>query len=85
VSDWLPIETAPHNTPIILANFSARCLLSGAPHVWTARFATRFVDGNGLPVTEDAMWLECSYAATNENGDPTHWMPLPSKPSEETK
>lgn len=63
--EWQPIATVPRTgKPVILADFSATCLLSGAPHVWTARF-------HG-----DAMF-ECSYAATNENGEATHWMELP--------
>ena len=83
VSGWQPIETAPKDEPVILANFTAQCLLSGAPHVWTARLASKdsWIDGNGNKVSEDEdMWLECSYAATNENGEATHWMPLPSFP-----
>lgn len=71
--DWLPIETAPKDgTVVILANYAAACLLTGAPHVWTARWV------------EDAEeWFECSYAASNENGDPDHWCALPSGVSQE--
>jgi len=75
-------------TPVILANFDAECLLSGAPHVWTARYVTAdsWTDGDGNPVPPEKGsegWLECSYAAMNENGHPTHWMPLPTPPSPE--
>lgn len=69
MSYWRHISTAPKGEPVILANFDAQCLLSGAPHVWTARY-----------VIDADEWFECSYAATNENGEPTHWMPLPETP-----
>lgn len=69
---WQPIETAPRDGyPIIFANWDAMCLLSGAPHVWTARF-----------VEAAGEWFECSFAAENQNGEPTHWMPLPPPPSQ---
>lgn len=54
-------------TPVLFANFNAMCLLTGAPHVWAGRY-----DGHRM--------LECSFAATNENGTPTHWAPLPEDP-----
>ena len=81
---WQAIETAPTDgTPVILANFSAMCLMSGAPHVWSARFARgdSWIDGSGnpAPIQED-QWLECSHAAMNENGEPTHWSPMPESP-----
>lgn len=80
-SVWLPIETAPHNQTIILANFDEACLLTGAPHVWTATYVTRWQTLEGKPFDDaDAMWCECSHAAMNKNGDPTHWMPLPPQP-----
>ena len=75
---WQPIETAPHDETVILANFKNQCLLTGAPHVWTATFVTKWQDGNGNRVEEDPMWCECSFAAMNENGTPTHWMHLPT-------
>lgn len=82
---WYPIETVPNDTTVILANFDAMCLLTGAPHVWTATYVTKWVDGHGKPVDDlvlaDPMWCECSHAATNENGEPTHWTPLPEPPS----
>lgn len=59
-------------TPVIFANFTAMCLLSGAPHTWSGRYC----------VIDDEKWMaECSYAATNDNGEPTHWMPLPPPPA----
>ncbi len=78
--DWEPIETAPKDgTPIILANFDAVCLLTGAPHVWTARWVshTKNIEGD-VREEEDPHFWECSYAAMNENGTPTHWVPLPN-------
>src|SRR5687767_3763037 len=49
---WQPIETAPRDgRVVILANFEAMCLLTGAPHVWTARFLAHDA-WNG--------WAECS-------------------------
>lgn len=80
--EWKPIETVPKDETVILANFDAECLLTGAPHVWTATFVTMWEGGEGAAVSSDMdMWCECSYAASNENGDPTHWMPLPPKPN----
>lgn len=71
---WQPIETAPKDgTPVIFANFFSKCLLCGAPHVWAGRYIE--IDG-------EAEMFEASFAATNENGDPTHWMPLPTPPAE---
>jgi hypothetical protein len=73
---WMPIETAPTDgTVVILANFEAMCLLTRAPHVWTARWEPE--------VGEGGQWCECSYAAINENGVPTHWTTLPHSPAEE--
>lgn len=76
-----PIESAPRDgTPIILVNFDARCLLTGAPHVWTARWVAEWEDMKGnVTADENPRFVECSYAATNENGEPTHWMPLPDE------
>lgn len=83
---WHPIDTVPHNQTVILANFDEACLLTGAPHVWTATYVTKWVTLDGAPVEkEEAMWCECSHAATNENGEPTHWMPLPPAPEYEPK
>lgn len=79
---WQPIATVPPDQTVILANFAERCLLTGAPHVWTATYVTKWVDGDGNAIEGDPMWCECSYAATNENGDPTHWMPLPAAPKD---
>lgn len=77
---WQPIGTVPHNQAVILANFTEACLISGAPHVWAASFVTKWVDGKGWPTYGPAMWCEASHAATNTNGHPTHWMPLPDPP-----
>lgn len=75
---WRPIETVPHDETVILANFTQRCLLTGAPHVWTATYVTQWCDlKTGKAVKAKPRWNECSHAATNENGDPTHWMHLP--------
>ena len=77
---WQPIATVPRDTTVLLANYVARCLLTGAPHVWTATYVTKWVTFGGGSVEGKPMWCECSYAATNENGEPTHWMPLPAPP-----
>lgn len=82
MSEWQPIETAPKDVTIILANFDAMCLMTGAPHVWTATFVTKWKNMAGDEVESELMWCECSYAAENDNGDPTHWMPLPAPPAE---
>jgi hypothetical protein len=82
MSTWQPIETVPHGEVVILANFTAKCLLTGAPHVWTAHYATEWMTLDGKPAEASPMWLEASYAATNENGEPTHWMPLPPTPKD---
>ncbi len=80
--EWQPIETVPDDVTVILANFNVMCLLTGAPHVWTATHVTKWVDfGTGEEVDEKPMWCEASYAAsTNKNGEPTHWMHLPTSP-----
>lgn len=83
--EWQPIETAPHNETIILANFTERCLLRDAPHVWTAEYVTEWVSLDGEKVKGKPMWCECSHAATHFNGKPTHWMPLPPPPAMPTK
>lgn len=81
--EWHPISTVPADTTVILANFSQACLLTGAPHVWTATYVTKWSElGSAKPVEASPMWCECSYAATNENGEPTHWMPLPPTPED---
>lgn len=74
---WKPIETVPPDKTVILANFKNQCLLTGAPHVWTATYVTKWQNGKGEPVECKPMWCECSFAAMNENGDPTHWTDLP--------
>lgn len=79
--DWRPIDTAPRNETIILANFTNRCLLTGAPHVWTATYVTQWQNLDNERIDEDPMWCECSFAAMNKNGEPTHWMPLPRPPA----
>lgn len=78
--EWQPIETAPNDMTVILANFDSKCLLTGAPHVWTATYVTEWSGLDGRPVDGKPMWCECSHAAMNENGEPTHWMHLPSPP-----
>ena len=77
MGEWQPIETAPKDgTPVLFANYDAMCLLTGAPHVWAGRY-------DKLGGEDDELMMhECSYAATNENGDPTHWMPLPNPPKD---
>jgi hypothetical protein len=55
---------------MLLANFDAMCLLMATPHVWA-----------GYWFPELGEWSECSYAATNENGTPTHWAPVPEAPT----
>ena len=80
--EWQPIETAPKDETIILANFSNACLLTGAPHVWTATYVTEWCDLDGNKVEEEPQWNECSFAAQNKNGEPTHWMPLPFPPED---
>ena len=80
MSEWQPIETAPSDETVILGNFRNACLLTGAPHVWTATYVTKWCDLAGAHVEAHARWNECSFAATNENGEPTHWMPLPEPP-----
>ena len=77
---WKPIATVPSETTVLLANYGAKCLLTGAPHVWTATYVTKWAALDGGSVEGEPMWCECSYAATNENGEPTHWMPLPAPP-----
>ena len=79
--EWQPIETAPKDTPIILANFENACLITGSPHVWSAMLVTKWMALDGEPVDEEPRWCEASFAATNENGEPTHWMPMPRPPS----
>lgn len=74
MSEWQPIETAPTDgTPIIFANFEAICLLTGMPHVWSGRL--ELFEGD-----EEPTMLECSHAAININGEPTHWMLPPDNP-----
>ena len=83
MNEWQPIETCPHNVTVILANFTAKCLITGAPHVWTATYVTEWENlRTGEPEDEKPMWTECSFAAMNENGEPTHWMPLPKSPND---
>jgi hypothetical protein len=67
---WQLIATVPRDgRPVIFANFDVACLLTGAPHVWSGRYA-------------DDMMLECSLAAEHENGEPTHWMDQPPAPAD---
>jgi len=67
--EWQPIDTAPKDgRVIILANFEEACIITGAPHVWAAYFS----DADA----EDPWW-GVSHAGANNNGDPTHWIPLP--------
>lgn len=82
IMEWNTLDTVPKDgTPIILANFNAQCLLTGAPHVWTARWVSHTQDFSGeVFEEEDPHFWECSHAAMNENGEPTHWMPLPKPP-----
>ena len=77
VRPWQPIETVPHDTPVILANFTNQCLITGSPHVWASMYVTKFVDLDGKPVELGPRWTEASFAAMNQNGEPTHWMLLP--------
>ncbi len=80
---WQPIASCPKNQTVLFANFSDMCLLRGEPHVWAGELATKFVDSNGkmLP-EEDPRMMECSHAATNENGEPTHWAPMYEHPDD---
>lgn len=75
--EFKPIDSAPKDKPVILANFDAACMITGAPHVWCATYVTKWVDGNGNEVNDSGMWCESSYAAMNDNGEPTHWCELP--------
>jgi hypothetical protein len=79
-AQWRPIASVPKDTPVVLANFTAACLLTGSPHVWSAMYVTKWVDLNGDPAVADGMWCEASYATMNENGQPTHWMLMPAPP-----
>lgn len=81
-ANWRRIATVPKDVPVILANFSAMCLLTGVPHVWAATYVTEWSDGYGDRVDAEPMWCEASFAAMNENGSPTHWMPLPETPDD---
>jgi hypothetical protein len=82
---WQPIETHPHDTTVILANFNNMCLLTGAPHVWTATYVTKWSTLDGAATDSEPMWCECSFAATNENGEPTHWADLFEYPDNVSK
>ena len=72
MSEWQPIATAPKGRPLILANYSAMCLLTGMPHIWSARWE----DWHG----EHGGWVEASIAAEIDNGEPTHWCEQPTFP-----
>lgn len=85
MNEWQPIETAPHDETIILANFADRCLLTGAPHVWTATYVTKWETLKGRAVDRPPMWCPCSHAASNKNGTATHWMPLPPPAQPESR
>lgn len=55
---------------MLLANYDAMDLIACIPHVWAARWE----EWNG--------WTEYSHAATNENGEPTHWAEMPASDPE---
>lgn len=62
---WKPIATVPRDgRPVLLADYAAMCFMALTPHVWAGRYI------------DDELY-ECSYAATNENGEATHWAELP--------
>jgi len=81
--EWRPIAEVKDDETVILANFTAACWLTGAPHVWTATYVTQWENLNGEKVEGESMWCECSCASMNENGTPTHFMPLPAPPQED--
>lgn len=74
---WQPIETIPHNKPVILANFDKPCLLSGTPHVWAGALVTKWKTLDDHEVTTEPTWVEYSLASINCNGAPTHWAEMP--------
>lgn len=74
---WQPIDTCPDDIPVLLANFKAADMMTGIPHVWSGRKAKTWVDMDGnITEEDDPEILEYSHAATNENGEATHWAPM---------
>lgn len=84
--EWQPIETAPKDGRKVIVwylnqNNKARTVMAR----WLTDEEAAETDGDGVGL--EAGWYECidnwddySQVAINQ-GEPTHWMPLPPPPS----
>ena len=70
MSEWLPIETAPKDGEWILMAWDGKTTMA------------RWVD-NSMTVYPWAGWTQPSLF-THLQGKPTHWMPLPEPPKDES-
>jgi hypothetical protein len=79
-ADWMPIDTAPRDgTRIMLYTPPSYVCLA----VWRDKAAfARNETGSGWEVwnNDDDSW----YSFSLEPEEPTHWMPIPTPPQEET-
>lgn len=71
---WQPIETAPKDDSYLL--------VSNGHGVWVARFKSVYQSGWKPPSPWQSMMLNHDHIpSAKRNGNPTHWMPLPTPPS----
>jgi hypothetical protein len=88
VSEWQPIETAPKDGRHMLLAYRNRLnkwrTIIGS---WES-FPTDEFDDDDLEIMSGAAWYEASWVneqALKLEEAPTHWMPLPSAPSDEVE
>lgn len=71
---WQPVETAPKDGSYLL--------VSNGQGVWVARFKSVYQSGWKPPSPWQSMMLNHDHIpSAKRNGNPTHWMPLPTPPS----
>jgi hypothetical protein len=76
-SEWQPIETAPKDGTRILAVIPGFAVSIA----WWFHDAQKWMTTDAEDYPDDESW---NYTVANTEYQPTHWMPLPAAPSQET-
>lgn len=76
MNEWQPIETAPRDGELIL--------LSNSDGVWVGKYTPVYASGF-VPQNKWSSWLlNHDHFKCSKSINPTHWMPLPESPEDNT-
>jgi len=73
MTEWQPIETAPHETPVIILRDGIPCIGEKRTEIPSFEDTYNAFDYWDDPNNDGQCWDECLI---------THWMPLPAPPKD---